>query len=145
MGKEVLRLASRVEPSTSWNALLDILAGIELPRKVRVQLVAARRPRESMSDKGREYRTRDLKWHDRKLRLKAGCLLATVEPDRRWTGMFRIRLQNGQLTDMVNITRAKDAAIALALAHLNRIACGRLARTAARMRFNEKPVFEAAE
>jgi hypothetical protein len=98
-----------------------------------------------MSDKGREYRTRALKWHGRKLRLKAGCLLATVEPDRRWVGMFRIRLQNGQLTDIVNITRAKDAAIALALADLNRIAYGRRARTAPPMRFNEKPVFEAAE
>jgi len=33
--------------------------------------------------------------------------------------LLRARLPNDRVTDMVNITRAKDAAIALALAHLN--------------------------
>jgi hypothetical protein len=67
----------------------------------------------------REYRSRDLKWDGRQLRLKTGRLLATVEPDGTWVGMFRVRLPDDRVTDMVNLTRAKDAAIALALADLN--------------------------
>jgi hypothetical protein len=30
-------------------------------------------------------------------------------PDEKWPGMFRLRLPDGSLTDMVNRTRAKDA------------------------------------
>jgi len=33
--------------------------------------------------------------------------------------MYRVRLPNGHLTDMVNITRARDAAVSLALSGLN--------------------------
>jgi len=40
--------------------------------------------------------------------------LAEVVPDDRWSGMWRVKLPNGQLSDMVNLTRAKDAAMALA-------------------------------
>jgi hypothetical protein len=42
-----------------------------------------------------------------------------VEPDARYAGMYRVRLPDGRITDIVNLTRAKDAAIALALAGLN--------------------------
>jgi hypothetical protein len=45
--------------------------------------------------------------------------LLTVEPDSKYTGMYRIRFPEGGLSDMVNLTRAKDAAIALALQSLN--------------------------
>jgi hypothetical protein len=45
--------------------------------------------------------------------------LLTVEPDSKYTGMYRIRFAEGGLSDMVNLTRAKDAAIALALQSLN--------------------------
>jgi hypothetical protein len=55
----------------------------------------------------------DLQWEGRQLRLLTGRLLATVEPDRR------ARLRDGRLTDMVNLSRAKDAAVSLALADLN--------------------------
>jgi len=34
--------------------------------------------------------------------------------------MYRVRTQDGRLTDMVNLTWAKDAAIALACADLNK-------------------------
>jgi len=34
-------------------------------------------------------------------------------PDREHPHMWRLRLPNGQLTDMVNLTRAKDAARSL--------------------------------
>ena len=61
----------------------------------------------------REYRSRDLKWDDRQLRLNSGRLLATVEPDAKWPKMFRVRLASGYLTDMVSISGAR------ALAELN--------------------------
>ena len=41
-----------------------------------------------------------------------------IEPDATWPGMWRVKLPNGQLSDMVNLTRAKDAAVALACALL---------------------------
>jgi hypothetical protein len=41
-------------------------------------------------------------------------VVATIEPDDVWPKMWRVRLPNGQLSDMVNLTRAKDAAVHLA-------------------------------
>jgi hypothetical protein len=32
-----------------------------------------------------------------------------IVPDSKWPGMFRLRLADGSLSDMVNLTRAKDA------------------------------------
>ena len=45
-----------------------------------------------------------------------------VVPDPEWPGMYRVRLPDGRLTDMVNLTRARDAAQVLAgeAAHLAR-------------------------
>jgi hypothetical protein len=37
-----------------------------------------------------------------------------VVPDGKWPTMWRVRMRDGCLTDMVNLTRAKDAAIAYA-------------------------------
>ena len=34
----------------------------------------------------------------------------TVVPDRDWPGMYRVRRPDGSVTDMVNLTRARDAA-----------------------------------
>jgi hypothetical protein len=34
----------------------------------------------------------------------------TVVPDPEWTAMYRVRRPDGSLTDMVNLTRARDAA-----------------------------------
>ena len=62
---------------------------------------------------------RDLKWDGNRLRLHSGRLLATVERDRRWNGLWRVRLPSGHVTDMVNYTRARDAAQSVALAALN--------------------------
>jgi hypothetical protein len=39
--------------------------------------------------------------------------LATVVPDNRWPGMWRIAWPDGRITDMVNLSRAKDAAGAI--------------------------------
>jgi hypothetical protein len=43
---------------------------------------------------------------------QSGRTLA-VTPDAIWPGMWRIKLPNGALSDMVNLTRAKDAAVSL--------------------------------
>jgi hypothetical protein len=32
-----------------------------------------------------------------------------IVPDAKWSGMYRIRKPDGTLTDMLNLTRAKDA------------------------------------
>ena len=67
----------------------------------------------------RIYGLQDIRWEGHRLRLSTGRLLATVQPDRHWAGMYRVRFRDGHLTDMVNLSRAKDAAIALALTNLN--------------------------
>lgn len=45
--------------------------------------------------------------------------LIEIVPDAKYPGMWRVR-QAGQLSDMVNKTRAKDAAVGWALQILNR-------------------------
>jgi hypothetical protein len=49
----------------------------------------------------------------------SGTELARVVPDEKYPGMWRVR-SDGRLSDMVNLTRAKDAAATMALAILNR-------------------------
>ena len=46
--------------------------------------------------------------------------LLHIEPDATWPGMFRIGMPDGSRTDMVNLTRAKDAGMSLGLALLRR-------------------------
>jgi hypothetical protein len=48
-----------------------------------------------------------------------GCLfevgwVAKIVPDQQWPGMWRVQLPNGYLSDIVNRSRAKDAALTLA-------------------------------
>jgi hypothetical protein len=40
---------------------------------------------------------------------KKGAYPHILVPDAKWPGMYRLRLPNGSLSDMVNLTRAKDA------------------------------------
>jgi hypothetical protein len=55
--------------------------------------------------------------------LQAWCLhygsaqspIVVVVPDGRWPGMYRVAWPNGQLSDFVNLSRAKDAAAAICL------------------------------
>jgi hypothetical protein len=63
--------------------------------------------------------SQDLVWTNTKLRLRSGQPLATIEPDQLWPTMWRVRMHDGHLTDMINRTRAKDAAMSLVLADLN--------------------------
>jgi hypothetical protein len=44
--------------------------------------------------------------------------MATLEPDARWPGMWRVRF-GGELSDMVNLARAKDTAASTVLRQLN--------------------------
>jgi len=71
---------------------------------------------------GHIYVSKELVWDGRILRLgsKRGRARATIEPDAEWPGMFRVLMPDGHLSDMVNLSRAKDAALSLALAVLNR-------------------------
>ena len=64
----------------------------------------------------------DLIWDGSQLRLLSNrsLVLATIELDQIWPGMWRVRLPDGYLTDMVNLSRAEDAAASLALSVLNR-------------------------
>jgi hypothetical protein len=50
---------------------------------------------------------------------RGGRILASIAPDARYPNMWRVRLPGGGLSDMVNISRARDAVRALALAQLN--------------------------
>jgi hypothetical protein len=49
--------------------------------------------------------------------------MATLEEDKNWPGMWRVRF-GGKLSDMANLSRAKDAAISLVLGELNKPAEG---------------------
>jgi hypothetical protein len=40
---------------------------------------------------------------------KKRSLPPEIFPDGKWPGMYRLRLPNGRLSDLVNLTRAKDA------------------------------------
>jgi hypothetical protein len=68
------------------------------------------------------YGRSNLAWDGLTLRLgtKQGRKLIEIVPDPDWPKMFRIQRPDGTLTDMVNLTRAKDAAISHALMQLNR-------------------------
>jgi hypothetical protein len=59
----------------------------------------------------------DLVWDGLKLKLGAR-VTATIEPDTNWPGMWRVRF-GGMLSDMANLSRAKDAAISIVLRGLN--------------------------
>jgi hypothetical protein len=59
----------------------------------------------------------DMTWTGNELRLGRRTI-AAIEPDAEWPGMWRAKIGD-HLTDMANRTRAKDAAMCLALGILN--------------------------
>jgi hypothetical protein len=73
------------------------------------------------------YDRHDLRWDGNRLRMRSGRPLAIVVPDPDWDGMWRVRMPNGNVSDMVNLARAKDAAQSIALASLNAASPGRAA------------------
>jgi hypothetical protein len=66
------------------------------------------------------YGRNNLAWNGRELRLgsKRGRVLASVEPDAEWPELWRVRFGT-HLSDTVNLSRAKDAAMVLVMAELN--------------------------
>jgi hypothetical protein len=66
------------------------------------------------------YESRDLYFDGLTLRLKTGRILAVVVADDKWPNMYRVQIPGGDISDMANLSRAKDAAISLALADLRR-------------------------
>jgi hypothetical protein len=67
----------------------------------------------------RYYSADELEWVGDVLHLGKGRALVTIEPDVQWPKMWRVRLPDGSLTDMVNRVRAKDAACSIALSMFN--------------------------
>ena len=66
------------------------------------------------------FGSNELVWDGLQLRLRSidGPVMATVEADENWPGMWRVRFGGG-LSDMANLSRAKDAAASMVLGELN--------------------------
>ena len=60
----------------------------------------------------------ELTWEGDKL-CRKGKPLVRIEPDSTYPGMWRVRLPDGGLSDLANRTRAKDAAMSIALRATN--------------------------
>jgi hypothetical protein len=56
--------------------------------------------------------------HSWQLRRPGGAVTEVV-PDSRYPSMYRVKLPDGSISDMINLTRAKDAALSLADARLD--------------------------
>jgi hypothetical protein len=71
-------------------------------------------------DKGM-FDTKDLQWKGNRLTMLTRKSVPVVEivPDDHWPSMWRVKRPDGSLTDMVNRTRARDAADAILLGILN--------------------------
>ena len=54
-----------------------------------------------------------MQWKGEQLYLRTRSSGYSIVPDERYPQMWRIRRPNGSLSDMLNRTRAKDAAMAL--------------------------------
>jgi hypothetical protein len=74
---------------------------------------------EGWCEVSRNYKSRDLSWCGNDLRC-AGKTVVSIVPDQTYAGMWRVAHPDGRLSDMVNRTRAKDAAVTIALGILNR-------------------------
>ena len=54
-----------------------------------------------------------MRWRGNELYLRRRRV-ASIEQDTRWPSLWRVQLPDGTLSDVVNLTRAKDAAYSLA-------------------------------
>jgi hypothetical protein len=66
----------------------------------------------------RVYSYKDLRWQGPELCF-GRRVVATIERDSEYPELWRVRLPSGHLIDMVNLTRARDAAVCLALSALD--------------------------
>jgi hypothetical protein len=70
----------------------------------------------------RSYAKSELSWRGDRLALKVGrrgSPAVEIVPDDRYPGMWRVRKQDGSLSDMHNRTRARDTARSILLGILN--------------------------
>jgi hypothetical protein len=67
----------------------------------------------------RVYNANALIWKGDRLKARIGKVAVEVVPDSKYLKMFRVRSPDGSLGDMVNHTRARDAAKSILLALLN--------------------------
>ena len=78
------------------------------------------------------YGHQDLHWKDSRLYLGSCATGNSITPDTKYPSMWRVRYPDGSLSDIVNLTRARDGARCLALAVLNtretRVAASPIAR-----------------
>ena len=89
------------------------------------------------------YGRENLRWDGNDLYLgRSSNLLCSVVPDERYAGMWRVKYTDGRMSDMVNLSRARDAAISSSLSKLNSRETG--AGTAP-MRLNPERVPEATQ
>jgi hypothetical protein len=73
----------------------------------------------------RMYDRHDFTWRPHASGLALHCVgraapVAFVVPDSRYPGIHRVKTRDGRLSNMVNLSRAKDAAPLIAMATLNR-------------------------
>jgi hypothetical protein len=55
----------------------------------------------------------DMSWDGDRLKIRNRLFGYSIIPDEKYPGMWRVKYPDGQLSDMVNRTRAKDAAMVL--------------------------------
>ena len=67
----------------------------------------------------RVFASQELIWRGNRLFI-GKRKLAEIVPDLEYPSMWRIKLPDGSLSDMVNMTRARDAARAMAVSILNK-------------------------
>jgi hypothetical protein len=85
------------------------------------------------------FKPRALVWEGMRLRLRSSKrFLAVVKPDAGYPNLYRIHLAPDHLSDLLNLTRAKEAAVALALTMLNREVATKQARNAHRPKAVER-------
>ena len=70
----------------------------------------------------RVFNSFDFSWKDNRLLCDGKQTGCKIVPDKIWPGMFRVEYPLGNLCDMANLTRAKDAALTMAMRHINRMA-----------------------
>ena len=61
----------------------------------------------------------DFRWKGDKLLAGSKNTGAKIITDSQWPGMFRVEYPPGTVSDMTNLTRARDAAISIVAHHLN--------------------------
>jgi len=117
----LVRLATRrlLDDRTSLLKGTEAHAGAPMQPSLENKPAAALRASLGPAKRGRVFCSKELIWDGLTLRLGSrGRVLATVEPDSKWPGMYRVR-HDRKLTDMANKSWAKEAAVSIALRKLN--------------------------